>query len=37
VDLWEAFGEWSAYRVGIPLLLNSIDGIVLLLVKNMQE
>jgi hypothetical protein len=36
VDLWEAFGEWSAYRVGIPLLLNSIDGIVLL-VKNMQQ
>jgi hypothetical protein len=36
VDLWEAFREWSAYRVGIPLLLNSIDDIVLL-VKNMQQ
>jgi len=27
-DLWEAFGEWSAYGAGVPLLLNGTDGVV---------
>ncbi|XP_062209213.1 uncharacterized protein LOC133910984 isoform X2 [Phragmites australis] len=27
-DLWEAFGEWSAYGAGVPLLLNGADGVV---------
>jgi hypothetical protein len=27
-DLWDAFGEWSAYGAGVPLLLNGTDGVV---------
>lgn len=27
-DLWEAFGEWSAYGAGVPLMLNGTDGVV---------
>lgn len=27
-DLWEAFGEWSAYGAGVPLVLNGKDGVV---------
>ncbi|KAG9146370.1 hypothetical protein Leryth_018428 [Lithospermum erythrorhizon] len=27
-DLWECFGEWSAYGAGVPLLLNGSDSVV---------
>ncbi|GFP84680.1 hypothetical protein PHJA_000611900 [Phtheirospermum japonicum] len=27
-DLWESFKEWSAYGVGVPLVLNDLDGVV---------
>ncbi|XP_010434887.1 PREDICTED: uncharacterized protein LOC104718776 [Camelina sativa] len=27
-DLWDSFEEWSAYGVGVPLLLNGIDSVV---------
>ncbi|CAH9085610.1 unnamed protein product [Cuscuta epithymum] len=27
-DLWESFSEWSAYGVGVPLLLNGKDQVV---------
>lgn len=27
-DLWESFKEWSAYGVGVPLILNDCDGVV---------
>ncbi|GMH28545.1 hypothetical protein Nepgr_030388 [Nepenthes gracilis] len=27
-DLWESFKEWSAYGVGVPLLLNENDSVV---------
>ncbi|XP_047310179.1 uncharacterized protein LOC124913810 [Impatiens glandulifera] len=27
-DLWESFGEWSAYGVGVPLAMKDIDGVV---------
>lgn len=27
-DLWESFKEWSAYGVGVPLILNDRDGVV---------
>ncbi|CAI9291938.1 unnamed protein product [Lactuca saligna] len=27
-DLWESFKEWSAYGVGVPLLLNERDSVV---------
>lgn len=27
-DLWVSFKEWSAYGVGVPLLLNDSDGVV---------
>lgn len=27
-DLWESFKEWSAYGVGVPLLLNDLDYVV---------
>ncbi|CAK9135055.1 unnamed protein product [Ilex paraguariensis] len=27
-DLWESFGEWSVYGVGVPLLLNGKDSII---------
>ncbi|KAL4579296.1 hypothetical protein LXL04_015437 [Taraxacum kok-saghyz] len=27
-DLWESFKEWSAYGVGVPLLLNEKDSVV---------
>ncbi|KAL8549516.1 hypothetical protein ACS0TY_008375 [Phlomoides rotata] len=27
-DLWESFKEWSAYGVGVPLVLNDRDGVV---------
>nr|KAJ0200879.1 hypothetical protein LSAT_V11C600341360 [Lactuca sativa] len=27
-DLWESFKEWSAYGVGVPLLLNEQDSVV---------
>ncbi|GJN05446.1 hypothetical protein PR202_ga23072 [Eleusine coracana subsp. coracana] len=27
-DLWEAFGEWSAYGAGVPLLLNGTVSVV---------
>ncbi|CAA0818595.1 Protein of unknown function (DUF789 [Striga hermonthica] len=27
-DLWESFKEWSAYGVGVPLILNGLDGVV---------
>lgn len=26
-DLWEAFGEWSVYGVGVPLVLNGSDSV----------
>jgi hypothetical protein len=27
-DLWESFREWSAYGVGVPLVLNDKDSVV---------
>ncbi|KAL0326971.1 UNVERIFIED_CONTAM: hypothetical protein Sangu_1775100 [Sesamum angustifolium] len=27
-DLWESFNEWSAYGVGVPIILNDRDGVV---------
>ncbi|GMI73470.1 hypothetical protein HRI_001016300 [Hibiscus trionum] len=27
-DLWESFKEWSAYGVGVPLILNDCDSVV---------
>ena len=27
-DLWESFKEWSAYGVGVPLILNDSDSVV---------
>lgn len=27
-DLWESFGEWSAYGAGVPLVLNQSDCVV---------
>lgn len=27
-DLWDSFEEWSAYGVGVPLLLNGVDSVV---------
>ncbi|KAL3644672.1 hypothetical protein CASFOL_009852 [Castilleja foliolosa] len=27
-DLWESFKEWSAYGIGVPLVLNDRDGVV---------
>lgn len=27
-DLWESFKEWSAYGVGVPLVLNGSDSVV---------
>ncbi|CAN0855622.1 hypothetical protein LINGRAHAP2_LOCUS6274 [Linum grandiflorum] len=27
-DLWESFGEWSAFGVGVPLLLNGSESII---------
>lgn len=27
-DLWESFGEWSAYGAGVPLILNDSDCVV---------
>ncbi|KAK6132037.1 hypothetical protein DH2020_034218 [Rehmannia glutinosa] len=27
-DLWSSFKEWSAYGVGVPLILNDSDGVV---------
>ncbi|XP_051145694.1 uncharacterized protein LOC127261395 [Andrographis paniculata] len=27
-DLWESFKEWSAYGVGVPLILNDRDGVI---------
>ncbi|MCD9641594.1 hypothetical protein HAX54_027825 [Datura stramonium] len=27
-DLWESFGEWSAYGAGVPLILNQSDYVV---------
>ncbi|KAG8382855.1 hypothetical protein BUALT_Bualt05G0122600 [Buddleja alternifolia] len=27
-DLWESFKEWSAYGVGVPLILNDTDSVV---------
>ncbi|CAN8324693.1 unnamed protein product [Cochlearia groenlandica] len=27
-DLWDSFEEWSAYGLGVPLLLNGIDSVV---------
>ncbi|KAL1194729.1 hypothetical protein V5N11_031547 [Cardamine amara subsp. amara] len=27
-NLWDSFEEWSAYGVGVPLLLNGIDSVV---------
>ncbi|XP_047332551.1 uncharacterized protein LOC124936131 [Impatiens glandulifera] len=27
-DLWESFGEWSAYGAGVPLVMNDIDSVV---------
>ncbi|KAF8082589.1 hypothetical protein N665_0818s0005 [Sinapis alba] len=27
-DLWDSFEEWSAYGVGVPLVLNGIDSVV---------
>jgi hypothetical protein len=27
-DLWESFREWSAYGVGVPLIMNDSDGVV---------
>lgn len=27
-DLWESFKEWSAYGVGVPLILHDRDGVV---------
>ncbi|KAK4423540.1 hypothetical protein Salat_1936800 [Sesamum alatum] len=27
-DLWESFKEWSAYGVGVPIILNDRDGVV---------
>lgn len=27
-DLWESFREWSAYGVGVPLILNDSDSVV---------
>ncbi|PON48901.1 Myb/SANT-like domain containing protein [Trema orientale] len=26
-DLWESFGEWSVYGVGVPLMLNGNDSV----------
>lgn len=26
-DLWESFGEWSVYGVGVPLMLNGSDSV----------
>ncbi|CAN1129841.1 hypothetical protein LINPERPRIM_LOCUS17695 [Linum perenne] len=27
-DLWESFGEWSAFGVGVPLLLNGSEAVI---------
>ncbi|TKW14657.1 hypothetical protein SEVIR_5G181000v4 [Setaria viridis] len=27
-DVWEAYGEWSAYGAGVPLMLDGCDGVV---------
>lgn len=27
-DLWESFKEWSAYGVGVPLLLHGNDSVI---------
>lgn len=27
-DLWDSFKEWSAYGVGVPLILNDSDSVV---------
>lgn len=27
-DLWESFKEWSAYGVGVPLVLNGTDYVI---------